>query len=392
MVFARAMNCSKCSGNWDIPLRAETYYYLNMGEEINQMAPPQGVEELQKIATSLLRDRLPSDWSITNTSDVSKADNAIADLILEAPDGHRAEIQIDARSRFEPRDVASFSDSISRKADSDEGIIDVVVTRYLTKSTRDRLSEAGISYVDLTGNICLRSNKPALFILDRGADSDPWRGPGRPLGTLKGAPAARVIRALLDFPGPWKIRELVEVTKASTGSVYRVVEFLESEALLVRTQDRTLMVPEWTRLLRRWSEDYQFLRSNRVTRWNAPRGIEAFLNKVAGNGSDDYAVTGSIAAANWEAYAPARSAMVYSRDPQQFAKENGLRPAESGVSVLLAQPANDVVFERRVERRDGLLLAAPAQTAVDLMTGPGRAPSEAEELLNWMVKNEQSWR
>lgn len=340
----------------------------------------------------MLRDRLPLDWSITNTSEVSKVDNAIADLILEAPDGHRAEIQIDARPRFEPRDVASLSESISRKPDSDEGAIDVVVTRYLTKSTRDRLSEEGVSYVDLTGNIRLKSNKPALFISDRGADSDPWRGPGRPLGTLKGAPAARVVRALLDFQGPWKIRQLVDTSKASTGSVYRVIEFLESEALLVRAQDRNLVVPEWTRLLRRWSEDYQFLQSNRVTRWNAPRGIESFLNKVAENRSGDYAVTGSIAAANWEAYAPARSAMVYCQDPQQLAKESGLRPAESGVNVILAQPANDVVFERRVERSDGLLLAAPTQTVVDLMTGPGRAPSEAEELLNWMVKNEQSWR
>ncbi|MDQ0093284.1 hypothetical protein [Paeniglutamicibacter psychrophenolicus] len=363
-----------------------------MDEETNKMAPPQGAEELLTMATSILRDRLPLDWSITNFSDVSKADNAIADLILEAPDGHRAEIQIDVRSRFEPRDVASVSETISRNKNSDAGNIDMVVTRYLAKSTRDRLSEAGVSYIDLTGNICLRSNKPALFISDRGADSDPWRGPGRPLGTLKGAPAARVVRALLDFPGPWKIRELVDISKASTGSVYRVVEFLENEALLVRTEDRSILVPEWPRLLRRWSEDYQFLRSNRVTRWNAPRGIEAFLEKVAGNKSGEYAVTGSIAAANWEAYAPARSAMVYCQDSQQLAEENGLRPAESGVNVLLAQPANDVVFERRVARSDGLLLAAPTQTAVDLMTGPGRAPSEAEELLNWMMKNEQSWR
>ena len=32
------------------------------------------------------------------------------------------------------------------------------------------------------------------------------------------------------------------------------------------------------------------------------------------------------------------------------------------------------------------------QVVVDLMTGPGRSPSEAEELLEWMKRNEQSWR
>ena len=31
-------------------------------------------------------------------------------------------------------------------------------------------------------------------------------------------------------------------------------------------------------------------------------------------------------------------------------------------------------------------------SAVDLMTGPGRNPAEAEELLGWLQRNEQSWR
>ena len=37
-------------------------------------------------------------------------------------------------------------------------------------------------------------------------------------------------------------------------------------------------------------------------------------------------------------------------------------------------------------------LAAPTQVVVDLMTGPGRSPNEAEELLEWMKRNERSWR
>jgi len=52
----------------------------------------------------------------------------------------------------------------------------------------------------------------------------------------------------------------------------------------------------------------------------------------------------------------------------------------------------NVVFERSLTNQEGLQLAAPTQVAVDLMTGPGRSPSEAEELLDWMRRNEQSWR
>ena len=66
--------------------------------------------------------------------------------------------------------------------------------------------------------------------------------------------------------------------------------------------------------------------------------------------------------------------------------------ADAGVNVLLAEPAYPVLLERPVEALDGLMLAAPTQVAVDLMTGPGRSPAEAEELLDWMRRNEDSWR
>jgi hypothetical protein len=35
---------------------------------------------------------------------------------------------------------------------------------------------------------------------------------------------------------------------------------------------------------------------------------------------------------------------------------------------------------------------APTQLVVDLLTGPGREPSEGDELLAWMKRNEDAWR
>jgi len=59
---------------------------------------------------------------------------------------------------------------------------------------------------------------------------------------------------------------------------------------------------------------------------------------------------------------------------------------------MLAGPVFDVVFERSIQNKEGVVLAAPTQVVVDLMTGPGRSPNEAEELLEWMKRNERSWR
>jgi len=35
---------------------------------------------------------------------------------------------------------------------------------------------------------------------------------------------------------------------------------------------------------------------------------------------------------------------------------------------------------------------APSQAAADLLTSPGRGPSEAEALIAWMAANEAAWR
>jgi len=59
--------------------------------------------------------------------------------------------------------------------------------------------------------------------------------------------------------------------------------------------------------------------------------------------------------------------------------------------VLLAAPVSDVVFDRS-STLDGVVYAAPSQVAVDLLTGPGRNPSEGQELLEWMKSNEPAWR
>jgi hypothetical protein len=351
------------------------------------------VRELLAAARSTLAERLPWGWSVVEAERVADGNPRVdAALQVRAPGAEVLEIGVAARQLLDPRDIVSVQADLSEFLSSGPQRIGLVASRYLAPSTRDRLVEAGLSYIDATGNVHVQAGKPAIFIADRGADRDPWRGPGRPRGTLTGGPAAQVVRALVDIPGPWKVTDLVAASRASTGSLYRVLEFLETEALVTRTRQGKIVAPDWQALLRRWSIDYQFLTTNTVTRWIAPRGVKAFFDQVLESGRTDYAVTGSAAAATWAPYAPVRSAMIYCTHPEQAAEHWELRSTESGVNVLLASPAFEVFTDRSAQRPDGLRLAAPAQVAVDLMTGPGRAPSEAEELMDWMKNNEHAWR
>lgn len=356
-------------------------------------AQPPSECELIGVAISTLRQRLPDEWLLDSATDKGAPSQPFDALYtLTAPDGTTASIGVVAKRLVEPRDVATLRNSLAPSLASDTIDIPMIVARYLSRSVQEKLATAGLSFVDATGNTLVRSRRPALHISDRGADQDPWRGPGRPRGTLKGEPAAKVVRALIDLPGSWSVRDLVEVSGASTGSVYRVLEFLESEDLVAREADGRWLVEDWRPMLRRWSVDYQFSSTNRVSRWIAVRGIDAFVDSLRRNEVGNYVLTGSVAAGAWAPYAPARLASVYVDHAATAAKQWDLRPTDSGANVLLAEPQYAVVRERSLEALGGLRIAAPAQVAADLMSGPGRAPSEAEALIDWMRRNEQSWR
>jgi ribulose 1,5-bisphosphate synthetase/thiazole synthase len=83
--------------------------------------------------------------------------------------------------------------------------------------------------------------------------------------------------------------------------------------------------------------------------------------------------------------------MIYAQDPAVVVSKLDLRAVEAGANVLIATTDYDVVFDRTVET-NGLRFVAPSQTAVDLLTAPGRGPAEGQALLDWMQTHEPDWR
>lgn len=358
---------------------------------MTQTEAPENEGEILRRGIERVVERLPRGWIATSSSSPDPRVDAL--LEIRDPSGRSAALAVEVRRVVEGRDVPSLQTRLAAFAEQTGGARGLVVTRYLSESVRAKLDAAGLSYVDATGNMRVEVDSPGLFVSDRGADRDPWRGPGRPRGTLKGEPAAKIVRTLADFARTWTMRELAEASKASTGATYRVVDFLVREGMVERGADGRVTTTDWPQMLRRWSDDYGFVRTNDVTSWIAPRGLPALLDQLATTiESVRYAVSGTIAAAEWAAYAPARLGMIYAADPDRAASQWDLRPAYAGANVILARPAYDVVFERRRTNAAGVVIAVPTQVVVDLMTGPGRNPSEAEELLGWMKRNERSWR
>ena len=323
------------------------------------------------------------------------------DAVLEIrnPDGLSSDIIVEVKTNsMEPRLVAGLaaqmkSLSFPRYDEAGQaGALPVLmlVSTYLSPLTRERLAEAGISYADSTGNMRLTVDRPAVFIETQGADKNPFREE-RPLRSLKGGRASRVVRGLLDYRTPFGTRELAVEIASSPAMISRVSSLLEPDEIVTKESPRGRIVSvDWEALARRWAIDYDFASSNVPTTWLEPRGARALLGRLR-DANFRYAVTGSFAANRLAPIAEPRLAILYADDPEAAAQSLGLRPAETGGNVLIARPFDPVVFER-VENDEGITYARVTQVLVDLTTGPGRGPAEAEALLEWMRDNEDKWK
>ena len=333
---------------------------------------------------------LPADWRTEVEFEPAGADRALDALVrLWAPDGRCGTLILEAKNRIEPRDVSTIADRLTALVRSSDGDLPVLVAPFLSPRTRERLEERGVGYIDLTGNIRVAQDKPALFVHTTGAERDPRREE-RPARTLKGAKAGRIVRTLCDFLPPVGVRELAEKAGTDPGYVSRVFTLLEREDLIRRENRGPVTDVDWRGLINRWTEDYSLLGSNRTVSYLEPRGLNSLLGKLR-DSDFQYAVTGSLGSASVASVVPARLAVLFVEDIEDAVERLDLRPTEVGANVILAEPFDPIVYERD-EERDGINYVAPSQNAADLLTSPGRGPSEAEELMEWMARNEGAWR
>ena len=339
----------------------------------------------------LLAERLPSGWSLRAEHAVLARDVRI-DLVanIASPSGGRAALAVEVKRTLEPRDVGRVADQISSLAShAVRGAVPVVAASYLSPRSRQLLELHEVGYIDTTGNVRIEVPEPGLFISTSGADRDPWPRDDE-LQSLRGRGAARAVRTIIDSAPPFGVRELATATDTSAATISRVLELMERDDLIVRERRGPVLKVDWQAAIRRWSQDYDQTNSNTATTYLEPRGIPALERALTKSGLR-FAATGALAAQRFDPIAPARAATVYVDDAYRAASRLGLREADAGTNVVLLEPFDPVVFDRSVTR-DGLRCVAPTQLAVDLLTGPGREPTQGEELLRWMQDNEDAWR
>ena len=333
----------------------------------------------------LAMDALPPGWSLhTRREPKDRRRQLDALWTVRSPDGTAATFVVEAKRTILGRQL----DDVLAQPSATEGR-PLVVAPYLGPTIRSKLVDRGLSFADATGNLRMISDRPGLFVERQGATKDPWPSDDT-LRSLRGRAAGRAVRALVDFRPPYGVRDLAKTASVPLGSLSRTLDLLDREGLVTRDDRGSVTTLDWEGTIRRWSQDYEFAHSNRVAYYLDPRGVGAATAKLA-DVKWTYAVTGALAAQRFAPIAPARQAAIYVEDSARAAERLKLRPADAGANVILAEPFDPVVFQRTTVR-DATRVVGPAQLAVDLLTGPGREPSEGNELLSWMRANEDAWR
>jgi hypothetical protein len=330
-------------------------------------------------ASRALGGRLPPGWKQRVVSVQSSGpDRPDGTIEITGPDGAKARVIVEAKKRVFPRDVAALKSRLERCSSGPY----LVVAPFLAPSTRRRLQEENLNYVDTTGNVRLVLERPGMYLETPGANTDPSPGdaPGR---SLRGPKAGRIVRALCDFPTPLSISDLAAKAGVDVSYASRLVDWLAREAVLTRAPRGPVQTVQQAQMIRRWAQDYAVLKSNEVRSFLDPRGLNNFVPRLR-ESRFRYAVTGSLAAARIAPIAPSRLAMVYVEDFDRAAASLKLSPTDAGANVMLLAPFDSVVFDR-TWKDDSTTFVAPSQAAVDLLTSPGRAPAEAEAILEWLA-------
>ncbi len=363
------------------------------------MTETQPETEILREAIGLLEERLPG-WRVY-TEETGATDAA---LRLEPPTQGQTSARLiaEVRRSLTPRqakDLAMGPLVRQLRLRTREPII--IIAPYLSGSTRETLRESGCGYVDLSGNVWLSIDYPTITVSTQGAETDP--SPHRRAGRgFTGPKAGIVIRFLAEVVPPYGVQEIARATEVVRSSwsgdiavdqsyVSRIVETLESEDLIERSNGPRITAVDWPNLLRRRAEVLDLLDGKAARRYVSREGPDRTLAALSSWDDRLTAVTGSFAAVRTRAVTVPSLLTIYSLQANKLAEHLDLIEVDEGMDVVTIPPRNEFLFIGS-KLDDGVRYVAATQAVIDCLSGPGRMPAEGEALLEWLQQDAPNWQ
>jgi len=272
---------------------------------------------------------------------------------------------------------------------SREKLIPLVATPYIGEVGQRLCQEAGVGWLDLSGNAHLVG--PGLRVNIEGKPNR-FKRPGRPRSSF--APkSSRIARWLLIEPKrAFSQRELAKVADVDEGFTSRIVRRLEEQRLVAREESGAVKVADYDALLEAWREAYDFSKHEIARGHVAVRSGDDALRHLTGHlkeAGTECAATGLAGAWLLDKFAGFRLVVLYvKRLPALEAQQAmGFREESRGENVWLVVPNDEGVFHGAAER-EGIRCAHPVQVYLDLKHHPERAAEAAEQLRKNLLRGE----
>jgi hypothetical protein len=361
-----------------------------------------------------LRDLLGEPWRVEVVNRPLPADAArwmtdsaseqLVSIYSPAGGGSSGQVLVEATQTLTPsRAIKEFGPKLALMHRLIGSAAVLIIAPWLSPRTRETLENLGYGYLDLTGNVSLRLQYPAVIIRTEGAKHDPSPKERHAQQQLRGARAGRLVRVLVDARPPYRATELAEASGLSLSYVSRLLDALEEEALIAR-EGRSVTAVSWRELLRARAAQYNLLKANSYVSMLAPQGPAEVLSLLR-QGRRRFEQLGKVAVTGPFAtrkvvpnVTVGGQLMLYvPPDPrhngalEMIANDLSLLRSDIGADVLMLRAANDMIF-KGVRLLDDIPYVALSQLALDSLGGTGRMPAEGEELLDYMTRNEENWR
>jgi len=296
---------------------------------------------------------------------------------------------VEIKSASNSAQISSSIQNLKRfRALSKDSDISLVAVPFMGEVGRKLCKEAGVSWLDLSGNADISA--PDLRILIAGRPNC-FKGPGRPANPFA-SKSSRIARWFLMHPNrAMSQRELAFKTDMDEGFTSRIISRLEDERLISRKQDGTVQVLDPDILLDSWREAYDFNQHQILKGHIAERSSSEVLEKLSDmlvKNKIPHAVTGLGAAWLLNKYSTFRIVTFYinSHPSNDLLKKIGFREESSGSNVWIVVPKDEGVFHGS-KIVEGINCVHPVQVYLDLFGHPERAMEAAEniryEILKW---------
>lgn len=291
--------------------------------------------------------------------------------------GKTRRIVCEVKSVGEPRYLAQAITSLKHAVQKDPRAYPLVVAPYISPEGQRLCREAGIGFLDLTGNAFLSFDG---ILIDRSGSKPPPRAKAR-LRRLFAPRSSRIIRVLLEQPeGEWTMSRLAEEATVSLRTVHLVIHALEEKAFVVKRRGAiTLQKPG--DLLDLWAQNYSVEQQRRQTFYSFVKSPAELAAKLSDHAVEHKEAIGLTLHSGAAFVAPfVRSPDVHAYfvgDRDRLMKALDLRPVESGGTVHLLEPFDEGIFYR-VQHIRGVRVVCNTQLYLDLVNYPARGREQAE--------------